>query len=519
MNASIHIQLPDGHNREHIEALLVGNYPFKVEEPVSEKWVFYDTFDWLLFNRSLSLHQSGQELCLRALPDGEVLFNLFITAVPGFSWDLPDSALKKHLGPIIEPRALLNLGELHVQSCTYRILNTDGKTVVHITSTEARAAMDASPTPITSYLSLRRVRGYPKHAQQIITHLEQAGYSFSNWGDFYFRTLAAAGKEPGSYSAKINVQLEPGMRSDEATKIILRRLLEVMKANEAGIQADIDSEFLHDYRVAIRRTRSALSQIRDVFPPSTNTRYKEDFAYLGKFTNQLRDLDVYLLSEDKYCDMLPDVLRDDISPLFEYLRAQRETVLKGVSDHLDSERYARILSDWEEFVNEPVPDTPEAANATMPIIDLAQWRIYKRYRRIIKDGKFLLEHPRAELMHALRIECKKLRYLIEFFASLFPAKKITQLIDQLKRLQDNLGDFNDLSVQQEYLLNIAEELPIGNKESRRALIATGSLVESLANRQRQVQEDFAATFTNFASPENQELYQQLYAGKERRAVS
>jgi len=519
LNASIHIQLPDGHKREHIEALLLGNYPFKVEEPVSEKWVFYDTFDWLLFNQSRSLHQSGQELFLRALPDGEILFNLFITTVPGFAWDLPDSALKNHLGPIIELRALLNLSELHVQSCTYRILNTDGKTVAHISYTEACAAQDTSPSTITSYLDLRIVRGYPKHGRQITTHLENAGYNFSNWENLYFKTLEATGKVPGSYSSKINVQLEPGMRADEATKIILRRLLEVMKANEAGIQADIDSEFLHDYRVAIRRTRSALSQVRDVFPSSTNTRFKEDFAYLGKFTNELRDLDVYLLSEDKYCDMLPDVLRDDISPLFEYLRAQRERVLKGVSDHLNSERYARILSDWEEFLNEPVPEIPEAANATMSIIDLAQWRIFKRYRRIIKDGKFLLEHPQAELMHALRIECKKLRYLIEFFASLFPAKKIRQLIDQLKRLQDNLGDFNDLSVQQEYLLNIAEELPISNKESRRAILATGSLVESLANRQRQVQEDFAATFTNFASPENQELYQQLYAGKDRRVVS
>ena len=194
-------------------------------------------------------------------------------------------------------------------------------------------------------------------------------------------------------------------------------------------------------------------------------------------------------------------------------------MLKGVSDHINSERYARVLSDWGEFLNQPVSETPEAANAAMPIIDLAQWRIYKRYRKILKDGKFLLENPQAELMHALRIECKKLRYLIEFFASLFPANQIRQLINQLKRLQDNLGDFNDLSIQQEYLLNIAEELPINNKESRRALIATGSLVESLAIRQRQVQEDFAETFTNFASPENKKLYQQLYAGKERRAVS
>ena len=122
-------------------------------------------------------------------------------------------------------------------------------------------------------------------------------------------------------------------------------------------------------------------------------------------------------------------------------------------------------------------------------------------------------------MHALRIDCKKLRYLIEFFASLFPPTKIRQLINQLKRLQDNLGDFNDLSVQQEYLLSIAGELPINDMESRRALLATGSLVESLAHQQQLVRDAFAKTFTNFASPENQELYQQLYSGKERGAVS
>ena len=329
LNANFQFQLPDGHNREQIEALLVGNFPFKVEEPVSEKWVFYDTFDWLLFNQSLSLHQAGQELYLRALPDGEIISSLFTTAVPRFSWDFPESALKNHLGPIIEPRALLVLSELQMQSCTYRILNKDRKTVAHLSYTEAGAAQDSSPTTIASYLSLRAVRGYPKYAQQITTHLEQAGYSFSNWGEFYFRTLEAAGKEPGSYSSKMDVQLEPGMRSDEAAKIILRRLLEIIKANEAGIQADIDTEFLHDYRVAIRRTRSALSQIKDVFPTRTNARFKGEFANLGKFTNELRDLDVYLLSEDKYCDMLPDVLRDDISPLFEYLRAQREISVEG----------------------------------------------------------------------------------------------------------------------------------------------------------------------------------------------
>ena len=50
-------------------------------------------------------------------------------------------------------------------------------------------------------------------------------------------------------------------------KAILRHTLAVMRANEEGIKADWDTEFLHDYRTAVRRTRSALSQIPGIFPP------------------------------------------------------------------------------------------------------------------------------------------------------------------------------------------------------------------------------------------------------------
>ena len=109
------------------------------------------------------------------------------------------------------------------------------------------------------------------------------------------------------------------MHSDEATKIILRSLFLVIKTNEVYISKDLDTEFLHDYRVAIRRTRSALGQIKNVFPKETTSRFKKDFSFLGKLSNQLRDLDVYLLKKDAYKAMLPSILRDDIDPLFDYL--------------------------------------------------------------------------------------------------------------------------------------------------------------------------------------------------------
>ena len=80
-----------------------------------------------------------------------------------------------------------------------------------------------------------------------------------------------------------------------------------MRQNEAGIRADWDTEFLHDFRVAIRRTRSALSQIKGVLPVDAVEHFKDAFRELGRSTNRLRDLDVYLLEEETYRAMLPAV--------------------------------------------------------------------------------------------------------------------------------------------------------------------------------------------------------------------
>lgn len=234
---------------------------------------------------------------------------------------------------------------------------------------------------------------------------------------------------------------------------------------------------------------------------------------MGELSNELRDLDVYLLSEHTYRDMLPPAIKADISPLFEHLRSRRPQALQRVIDHLNSPTYENFIEQWKTFLEEPLTSPSAAPNADRPIIELAQERIYKRYRNIIKDGTYLLEHPSDELMHPLRIQCKKLRYLIEFFASLFPPRSISALVDQLKMLQDNLGEFNDLIVQQNYLLNISDQLPLSETGSKRTLVAIGALVKSLAHRQHIVRAEFAQTFINFASADNQKRYRKLFTNK------
>jgi CHAD domain-containing protein len=325
--------------------------------------------------------------------------------------------------------------------------------------------------------------------------------------------LASGGRTAGDYSTKLNFNLEPDMRADEATRIILRDLLRTMRLNEAGIKADIDTEFLHDFRVAVRRTRSALSQTKGVFPEAPTLRFQQEFAYLGKFTNDLRDLDVYLLAERSYKAMLPDQLKSGIDPLMTYLKQKRSAALKSVTKELNSQKYADILSDWDAFLNEPDPERGTAANGATPIIDLARRRIYKRYKRIVKWGRQILKKMEDDQLHALRIECKKVRYLLEFFQSLFPAKAVSASIKQLKLLQTNLGDFNDLCVQEDYLGHIVEELPLADSEDKHLFLSIGYLINTLHQEREQVKAEFAQAFAGFTTPTNRKLFKKLFAGK------
>ena len=513
MLKNLKYNLPDGYDEKQFIRNLADQYTLKKEPAIAERICFFDTFDWRLFNKSLVLYGSGNKLFLRKLAKSENIHTIEIASLPVFIWDFPDGELKKHLAPIIKMRALLKLVEVYSRSTTYRILNRDEKTVVRLAYEEIRLSRDKGAPALGTHLWLKPVKGYPKYSRNLAKQFEEAGLTIPKKEDIYFKALEVVDKKPGSYTAKVNIKLDPGMCSDEATKIILRILLQVMRINEANIDKDLDTEFVHEFRVAIRKTRSALGQIQYVFPTKTTERFKKEFAFVGKLSNELRDLDVYLLNENTYKAMLPPVLRDDIDPLFDYLRKKRSKAFQQVISGLKSKKYEKILKDWEVFLNQPRQDDGAALNAELPIVDLACKRIYKKYRRVVKAGNLILENAEDEMLHVLRIHCKKLRYLMEFFSSLFARKKINVLIEQLKKLQDNLGDFNDLCVQEEYLLNITKELPATHRQLKKTLVAIGSLVGTLGRERQIVKDAFAETFTDFASQGNKELFKELFASQ------
>ncbi len=518
--------------------MMADEYALMAETPVEAEVVFYDTFDWRLFNKSLVLRRSGKKWVLHRLPSGAILEEFAFRSASGAGGkrgrntaDFDFSAASTPIAAIIGERRLFAVGKTRLRTTEFRVLNADQKMVARLrletalpTPSLPAGSAPSSAAEHEAYLDLLPVRGYLGPFRRLSAKLAAAGAldptsTAGRWQEMFARAVAAAGKQPGAYSARPDYRLTSNLRADEAARIIHRQTLAVMRANEEGIKADWDIEFLHDYRTAVRRTRSALSQIPAVFAADITEYYKGAFGMLGERTNRLRDIDVYLSSESAYRAMLPGAMSEHITPLFDYLRTQRWQALRELIGYLNSTQYAELMAQWEAFLRQPFPVDSSAPNAALPIDEVARRQIRKRYRQVIADGNKVQDHTEDEIVHALRIDCKKLRYLIEFFSSLFPKKEMDRLVGQLKVLQDELGVFNDLSVQQVYLMENAEHLAAndaaGPIEGKRALVAIGFLVARLADEQQDIKPGIVKRFAEFAAPPNRALFRQLFRQSSR----
>jgi len=497
-----------------IEALLSEmekNFPIKIEAPIYQEQSFFDTFDWRLYNEGATIIKAGNAYALFSLKSEEIIqeSNLKSKHQPGFWWDFPDGKLKNELKKSLDVRALLPLFSIKNKILNTRILNEDEKTVLRVQLKNISSINNQKIQENVNIINLVELKGYEKEFDKFKTYLAENDF-IQEFFDIYLWALKIIDKAPGDYSSKLNIQLEPNMTARQAAITIFRFLLQVIKQNVEGIKKDIDTEFLHDFRVAIRRTRSALTQLKGILPKEIKSRFKIEFANLGKATNQMRDLDVYLLNKKYYQNMLPEFLQPNLDPLFEQLASERKKEHKSIVRALGSDSNLKLIDRWESFLNTD-QENEKTKNSHKPIIDLAKKFISRQYDHVIKAGMDIQDDSPAIKLHQLRIECKKLRYLLEFFSSLFPREEISILVKQLKKLQDNLGDYNDLSVQQYSLKKYLETIMPENENSTGVAASIGGLISVLYQQQQSVRQSFARTFADFSSPSNAELYKKLFA--------
>jgi CHAD domain-containing protein len=290
-------------------------------------------------------------------------------------------------------------------------------------------------------------------------------------------------------------------------RAILLHLLDTLERNVDGVVDDHDTEFLHDLRVACRRSRSALTQLKGVLPADEVAPYIEGFKWLGTVTGPCRDLDVFLLELDDLRELAGSSEPNRLGPLEEIIVGDRARAWREVVRAVTSRRFATLTRRWRQLLLTP-PKDPRAV-AGRPVEALANERIRKAHRRVLKRGSKLVGNPVPDRLHRLRIDAKKLRYLLEFFRSLYTSGRVAPLVKRLKRLQDNLGGFHDCEVQRDRLRGFARKVAAVSPVPTETLLAMGRLEAALDLRQESHRQDFAGRFTRFASPSGTREYDDL----------
>lgn len=504
----------DARRLEQFDPPLVAGYSLHDDGIHRANISFLDTFDWLLYQSGSILEAEidthGCRLSWRPLPDGTAPFRVqTVKATPQFAWDLPAVGLREPLRAVVGVRALLPVVRLVRRVRGWRLLDEEGKTVLRIELHRSRV-LDQGGGSLPPRLVVFPVKGYDKAVRRVCKMLDERPGIERSREDGFFQALASAGRRPGDYSAKPLLHLDPSARTDEVAKQLLLQMLEVMQLNEDGIRRDVDAEFLHDYRVSVRRTRSLLTQVKRIFPAQRLERAKREFAWLGDITSPGRDMDVYLLDFDRFKARLPAEQREDLEPMRTFLRRHKEEAYDDLRAAMKSSRYRRLMQDWRKFLESPVPGRTTLPNAARPVRAVADERIWKVYRLAIREGRAIgPSSPPAEL-HELRKTCKKLRYLEEFFRSLYPAKEMGTLIKALKVLQDNLGEYQDLEVQQTKLHEFSAAMRREDHVPPETLAAVEHLVANFARLEREVRAEFDARFAAFSSKPIGKAYRRLF---------
>jgi CHAD domain-containing protein len=478
--------------------------------PRTLRQTWLDTFDWRLYQAGFTFeHRTGSRLSDYLLSSGEgEPLTVAASSIrwPALAGALPAGPLRDRLAGLAWVRALLPVARATSTMRQLRVLNDDLKTIALLTVTQL-AVPGPAPAPLPARLSVTTIRGYQAQTDRIVRTLAQTAGLTPAGCSAMETALAATGRRPGDYTGKVDVQLTAAMPARRAVTEVLLQLTATLQANVPGTVRDTDTEFLHDLRVAVRRTRSALKLCGDVLTTGTQQRYASEFKWLGDTTTPVRDLDVYLLGYQPTAGGLQAAAPAELEPFHAHLCRQREIERAALVQVLRSRRFSGLLRAWrDDLARQRAPRRGPAAG------QLAAERIRRAHQRVLRPGALIVPDSPPERLHDLRKRGKELRYLLEFFASLYDPAIHRQAVRDLKGLQDCLGDYQDCQVQLHELRMFADQMRADRQVPATALLAMGELAGQIAEREQRARDEFAARFADFASVTNQQRFQALTAG-------
>jgi CHAD domain-containing protein len=240
-----------------------------------------------------------------------------------------------------------------------------------------------------------------------------------------------------------NPRLNGAMACDTAFRIVARRHLDALNANQAATCKG-DSGALHQMRVALTHLRTAILFFSPMVHDAVRDEVRDELKWLNSELGAVRDLDVAVdrvKSVDKKGPQAAAALGS-----WNEKRAEGHRALARM---LNSVRYRWLIDQttgWIENGPWSMKKGKQAAKERASPIGayseakLEEWeeKLLKRSRKLRKMG--------TKKRHRLRLFNKKLTYSIDSLEDLFPNKKFSKqksALKQLSKAQKSLGQLND----------------------------------------------------------------------------
>lgn len=423
---------------------------------------FYDDFDTHLWKANYLLCQVDKQQFQLIDPSG-CIDEAGASSDARFWWEFSESPVKDKLQNLVGLRAVLPIASINLLETDFSLRNDDQKIVV-----KGRLTQTMAGNKIGLYLTLQALRGYTKYytrAEQLLKPFIKA--EISHFGlRFLLMNQDIQALEPKQSTLLF---LTEDMRTEQAVRAIAIAMLDQTKLYVSGVIADTDTEFLHQFRVNVRKLRSLISLLKNALPASMLDTLKPRLTSIASKTNKLRDLDVFILTQDSYRAMLPANFESGLNELYRLIEKQRKQEKNKVARYLSSTEYrSDVAACAAELSQGSAFQTPMASK---PVLQVVKKLLLKRYHKMLAMNAVITSQSADEKIHELRIEFKKLRYLIEFFVDLLPKKRTGRIVSEIKKIQTVLGDYNDYCIQIEFLNSYIDDTRIEMSKALSGLIA------------------------------------------------
>lgn len=405
--------------------------------------IYYDTSDLELRRRAMALRlrRAGKQFLQTLKGGGQVSAGLhqrneWETPVPSERLDF--DALKACGGEL--PGGVRNrLQPVFVTdfSRNVRLLNYEGAEIeLCMDSGEIRAGQSSCPI---SEIELELISGEPQQLFKLalalldvvpldVEHTSKAEYGYL----LFSATKPSASK--GRFTA-----LKKSQSIADVLQSLIGACLAHVQSNVPGALLKLDEEYLHQVRVGLRRLRVVLSIAQRFHADSELEALREKVSRLCVELGRSREWDVFVTQTlAPICTRLPE--HTGLREILGISERARKHQHSGMENNLASQDFQRLLLSFGIWMHGVQYNDVDSA-----LEKFARETLVKRNKQVIKHGKGLVGENAAQL-HALRIACKKLRYSIEMFGSLFSGTKTQNYVESLSNLQDILGALNDIAV-------------------------------------------------------------------------